>query len=116
MFLFCFGSLYFQRRLRCGERFLRGASLPGMPGIYMGQGNDVCSTITNVMGDVQDLFIERIEGDILAERHARVDDLALLVELIASSWKSMDGRFDQLESRLQGEGAVVYRLEDRQAG
>src|SRR6202012_852866 len=39
------------------------ASLPGMPGIYMGQGNDVCTTITNVMGDVQDLFIERIEGD-----------------------------------------------------
>lgn len=55
--------IWHQLELRCGGRFLRGASLPGMPGIYMGQGNDVCTTITNVMGDVQDLFIERIEGD-----------------------------------------------------
>ena len=29
----------------------------------MGQNNDVCWTFTNVMADVQDLFIERIEGD-----------------------------------------------------
>ena len=60
--------------------------------------------------------LERIEGDILAERHARVDDLALLVDLIAAGWKGVDDRIAQLESRLQREGAVVYRLEDRQAG
>ena len=34
-----------------------------MPGVYMGQNNDVCWTFTNVMADVQDLFVERIEGD-----------------------------------------------------
>jgi penicillin G amidase len=56
-------AIWHELELRCGGRFIRGASLPGMPGVYMGQGNDVCSTITNVMGDVQDLFIERIEGD-----------------------------------------------------
>ena len=55
--------IWHEIELRCGGRFVRGASLPGMPGVYMGQGNDVCSTITNVMGDVQDLFIERIDGD-----------------------------------------------------
>ena len=60
--------------------------------------------------------LERIEGDALAERHARVDDLALLVDLIASGWKSVDSRIERLEERLQREGAVVYRLEDRQAG
>jgi len=60
--------------------------------------------------------LERIEGDVLAERHARVDDLALLVDLIASGWQSVEGRFDQLESRLQREGAVVYRLESHQPG
>ena len=60
--------------------------------------------------------LERIEGDALAERHARVDDLALLVDLIAAGWKGVDDRITQLESRLQREGAVVYRLEDRQAG
>jgi len=57
--------------------------------------------------------LERIEGDMLSERHARVDDLALLVELIASGWKSVEQRITQLETRLQREGAVVYRLEGR---
>ena len=56
-------AIWEEVELRCGERFVRGASLPGMPGIYMGQGNDVCWTITNVMADVQDLFIEKVEGD-----------------------------------------------------
>ncbi len=57
--------------------------------------------------------LERIEGDMLAERHARVDDLALLVDLVASGWRGVEQRITQLESRLQREGAVVYRLEDR---
>jgi penicillin G amidase len=56
-------GIWFEVELRQGERFARGASLPGMPGIYMGQNNDVCWTITNVMADVQDLFVERVEGD-----------------------------------------------------
>ena len=56
-------GIWYEIELRQGERFVRGASLPGMPGIYMGQNNDVCWTFTNVMADVQDLFIERIEGD-----------------------------------------------------
>jgi penicillin amidase len=49
--------------MRSGERFVRGASMPGMPGIYMGQNNDVCWTFTNVMADVQDLFVERVDGE-----------------------------------------------------
>jgi len=60
--------------------------------------------------------LERVEGDLLAERHARVDDLALLVDLISSSWKSVDERLGSLEKSLQsGEGAVVYRIEERRA-
>ena len=31
--------------------------------------------------------LERVEGDLLAERHARVDDLALLVDLVSSGWR-----------------------------
>jgi hypothetical protein len=59
--------------------------------------------------------LERIEGDILAERHARVDDLALLVDLIASSWRSVDERLAKLEEGLTRNGAVVYRLDEHQA-
>ena len=61
--------------------------------------------------------LERIEGDLLTERHARVDGLALLVDLVSSGWKSVDDRLGNLERSLQaGEGAIVYRIEERKAG
>jgi hypothetical protein len=57
--------------------------------------------------------LERIEGDTLAERHARVDDLALLVDLITSGWKGVDERLTRIERGLsQSEGAIVYRIEE----
>jgi penicillin G amidase len=56
-------GIWYQVGLTLGDRFVRGASLPGMPGVYMGQNNDVCWTFTNVMADVQDLFVERVEGE-----------------------------------------------------
>ena len=60
--------------------------------------------------------LERIEGDLLSERHARIDDLALLVDLVSSGWKSVDERLGTLERNLQsGEGAIVYRIEERRA-
>ena len=45
--------------------------------------------------------LERLEGELLAERHARVDDLALLVELVSSGWRGVDARLERLE-RAQG--------------
>jgi hypothetical protein len=61
--------------------------------------------------------LEGIEGDLLTERHARVDDLALLVDLISSGWRSVEERLSRLEEALKREnGAVVYRLEERQTG
>jgi uncharacterized protein YicC (UPF0701 family) len=58
--------------------------------------------------------LERLEGDTLSERHARVDDLALLVDLLTSSWKGVDERLARLEQHFQtGSGAVVYRIEER---
>jgi hypothetical protein len=61
--------------------------------------------------------LERLEGDLLAERHARIDDLALLVDLITSGWKGVDHRLARLERKLEStgdSGAVVYRLEERE--
>ena len=61
--------------------------------------------------------LERLEGDILAERHGRVDDLALLVDLIGSGWKGVDERLARIEKSLEaGSGAVVYRMEERRSG
>jgi hypothetical protein len=59
--------------------------------------------------------LERVEGENLAERHARVDDLALLVDLITSGWKGVDERLARIERGLQESGgAIVYRIEDAQ--
>jgi hypothetical protein len=44
--------------------------------------------------------LERLETDLLAERHARVDDLALLVDLITSQWQAMNERLDRIEQAL----------------
>ena len=42
--------------------------------------------------------LERVEGDLLAERHARVDDLELLVDLIAAQWQSTNERLEKLDA------------------
>jgi hypothetical protein len=55
--------------------------------------------------------LERLETDLLAERHARVDDLALLVELIVGNWRSINERLDRIEAALAPrEGANVLPL------
>jgi hypothetical protein len=61
--------------------------------------------------------LERLEGDLLAERHGRIDDLALLVDLIGSGWRGVDDRLARIEKSLEaGSGAVVYRMEERRSG
>jgi hypothetical protein len=54
--------------------------------------------------------LERVEGDLLAERHARVDDLALLVDLVTSGWRGVDARLACLESRHGSDEAEVEDL------
>ena len=55
--------------------------------------------------------LERLEGDLTAERYARVDDLGLLVDLISASWRSVDERLARLEQALgESPGARVHRL------
>ena len=47
--------------------------------------------------------LEQLQIDLDAERHARVDDLAVLVSLISSGWKSIEERLDAIERRLDAE-------------
>ena len=62
--------------------------------------------------------LESIEATIEAERSARVDDLALLVELLTEGWRAMNARLVRIEALLQAEapGAAVYRLPTADAG
>jgi uncharacterized protein Yka (UPF0111/DUF47 family) len=65
--------------------------------------------------------LDTLEEKSTAERHERVDDLALLVDLISSGWQNVDARLRRIESTLSAveqrleadKGATVYRLEDR---
>ena len=60
--------------------------------------------------------LERLEGDLLAERNARVDDLALLVELISSGWKAVEERLAQFEETFSAPPvATVYSLEHKRS-
>src|SRR5204863_3840902 len=56
-------GITYQVGLYMGDRFCRGAALPGLPAVIMGQNNDVAWSFTNVMADVMDLLIERIDGE-----------------------------------------------------
>jgi hypothetical protein len=53
--------------------------------------------------------LERLEGDVLAERHARIDDLALLVDLVSSGWHGVSARLDRLERTNGGSPVVALR-------
>jgi hypothetical protein len=66
--------------------------------------------------------LERLEGNLDAERTARVEDLALLVDLVASGWRGVERRLDRLERIMDRVEraledrpvASLYRIEDRQ--
>lgn len=56
--------------------------------------------------------LERLEEELLAERSARVDDLAILVDLVSSGWSGVDQRLRKLEAGI--EGAVVPLRAERE--
>jgi len=62
--------------------------------------------------------LERLEETLESERGARVDDLALLVELLTEGWRSMNARLERIEALLQPQRpeAEVYRLPTADAG
>ena len=60
--------------------------------------------------------LERLEGELTAERYARVDDLGLLVDLISAGWRGVDERIARLEQAIEESGrATVHRLEEHRS-
>lgn len=91
------------------------ATLPGRVGEAVQEGlrSEVLS-VGKSLAEVKGLLnqalrrLERLEQELLAERNARVDDLALLVDLVSSGWRGVDERLHRLE---QSAGAAeVVRL------
>ena len=44
--------------------------------------------------------LEKLQADLDAERHARVEDLAVLVELVTTGWRTVEERLDRIEQQL----------------
>ena len=60
--------------------------------------------------------LERIQGDLTGERASRTEDLAVLVDLISSGWKSVDERLSRIETALGARVvAPVQRLPEQNA-
>ena len=57
--------------------------------------------------------LERLEGELLAERYARVEDLELLVALVSESWRSLDARLDRSEhAQAEAMTRIIASIED----
>jgi hypothetical protein len=64
----------------------------------------VARTLAEIKGLVNQANhrLERLEEELLAERHARIDDLAIVVDLVSSGWQGVDERLRRLEERTPG--------------
>jgi hypothetical protein len=96
------------------------SSLPGQVGSAVREGVraealPVAGQLAEVRGLMNQVIrrLERVEGDLLADRHARVDDLALLVDLVSSGWRGVDDRLRRIEDGLTAPEATVYRMGER---
>jgi hypothetical protein len=56
--------------------------------------------------------LERLEQELLAERDSRIEDLAILVDLVSSGWSGVDQRLRTLEAGIAG--AVVPLRSERE--
>jgi hypothetical protein len=56
--------------------------------------------------------LENLEATIESERGARVDDLALLVELLTEGWRAMNARLDRIEAALEPAQTNVVALRE----
>jgi hypothetical protein len=63
--------------------------------------------------------LEALQGEMAAERRERLEDLALLVDLIGSGWRGVERRLDRAERILdriergleERPGAALYRID-----
>ncbi|HEY2327558.1 MAG TPA: hypothetical protein VGH52_08760 [Gaiellaceae bacterium] len=60
--------------------------------------------------------LEQLEATLESERGARVDDLALLVDLLTENWRAMNARLERIEALIQEPRAQVYKLPTADAG
>jgi hypothetical protein len=77
-----------------------------MLGMFRKAVREEAATVARQLAEVRGLAnqtnrrLERLQADLDAERNARVEDLAVLVELVTSGWKSVEERLARIEAQL----------------
>jgi hypothetical protein len=97
-----------------------GASVPAQVGAAVREGirADVLP-VGRQIAEIRGLFnqairrLERLETELAAERHARVEDLELMVSLVTAAWRSVDARFDRSdEAHEEANLRIIAAIED----
>jgi len=96
------------------------AAIPERLGAALRDGmRDEVLPVARQLAEMRGLFnhvisrFERLEAEVVADRHARVDDLELLVTLVSSAWKSLDARLANVERRqVETTTAIVAAIEE----
>lgn len=104
-------SPWYENHLRCDERAracpydVAGMSLPGVPGVIIGQTDSTAWALTNLGADVTDLYVERVHPD---DPH-RVEVEGEWVETVTrtETLRSADGTGEELEVRTTRNGPIV---------
>lgn len=58
-------GVWYENALHCPTLEVSGVSYPGLPGVLIGHNAQIAWGLTNAFVDVQDLYLERAEGDAL---------------------------------------------------
>jgi hypothetical protein len=80
-----------------------------MVGMFRKAVREEAATVARQLAQVRGLAnqtnrrLEQLQSDLDAERHARVDDLAVLVAMISTGWKAVEERLEAIEKRLDAE-------------
>jgi hypothetical protein len=101
---------------------LQGVLPAAVDGAVRGALRDEAAPISRRLAEVKGLGnqtirrLERLQTDLLAERQARIDDLAVLVELVSGQWRALNERLDRIEHALEPRARVVELRRPADAG
>jgi hypothetical protein len=77
-----------------------------MVGLFRRAVREEAATVARQLAEVRGLAnqtnrrLEKLQADLDAERNARVEDLAVLVELVTTGWRTVEERLDRIEQQL----------------
>jgi hypothetical protein len=80
-----------------------------MVGMFRRAVREEAATVARQLAQVRGLAnqtnrrLEKLQADLDAERDARVEDLAVLVELVTTGWRTVEERLERIEQRLAAE-------------